>query len=99
MPFVSLWRIYGRALIRRQGGMYCFFCECQCKRTIERIPEQGTIDHLIPKSRGGKSNISNLVICCFACNQEKGDTPYIQFFRKKEVIRLNNRMKRMRTKT
>lgn len=32
-----------------------------------------TLDHKIPLSRGGKSNLSNLVFCCWNCNQEKDD--------------------------
>jgi len=32
-----------------------------------------TIDHVLPKSRGGKSNWNNCVRCCFKCNQKKKD--------------------------
>ena len=32
-----------------------------------------TIDHVLPKSRGGGSNPGNLVAACFKCNQKKGD--------------------------
>ena len=31
-----------------------------------------TIDHVIPRSGGGKTCPENLVTCCRACNQEKG---------------------------
>jgi len=30
-----------------------------------------TIDHVIPKSRGGKNTWSNLVTCCSSCNRYK----------------------------
>ena len=31
-----------------------------------------TIDHVIPKSRGGQWRWENLVTCCISCNQKKG---------------------------
>jgi len=32
-----------------------------------------TIDHIYPKSRGGKNSWENLITCCFKCNSKKGD--------------------------
>lgn len=31
-----------------------------------------TIDHIIPRSRGGRSTFENCVTCCRACNLKKG---------------------------
>ena len=31
-----------------------------------------TIDHLVPRSRGGTNDESNLVACCVWCNRAKG---------------------------
>jgi len=36
-------------------------------------PKATTIDHVLPRSRGGTSSPNNLVACCFKCNQRKGD--------------------------
>lgn len=33
----------------------------------------GTIDHVIPTSKGGKTISKNCVPCCAPCNQAKGD--------------------------
>jgi DNA-directed RNA polymerase subunit RPC12/RpoP len=33
-----------------------------------------TIDHVIPKSKGGKDTWDNLVVACSSCNSKKGDT-------------------------
>lgn len=32
-----------------------------------------TIDHITPKSRGGKNTWTNMVTCCSPCNRKKGD--------------------------
>jgi 5-methylcytosine-specific restriction endonuclease McrA len=43
---------------------------CQyCTKKLSR--EDLTIDHVIPRSRGGKNSWDNLVIACYACNARK----------------------------
>jgi 5-methylcytosine-specific restriction endonuclease McrA len=32
-----------------------------------------TIDHVVPKSRGGRETWENMVVCCARCNNRKGD--------------------------
>jgi 5-methylcytosine-specific restriction endonuclease McrA len=45
---------------------------CQfCKRTFPA--SELTLDHVMPRSRGGRSSWENLVACCYACNNRKGD--------------------------
>jgi 5-methylcytosine-specific restriction endonuclease McrA len=42
----------------------------------ERLPINAvTIDHRIPKSKGGSNDKSNLVLACYGCNSEKSDGP------------------------
>ncbi|WP_258103368.1 HNH endonuclease [Marinoscillum sp. MHG1-6] len=43
--------------------------ECQYCGTNHNL----TLDHLIPRSKGGKSTWSNLVTACKHCNSKKGD--------------------------
>ncbi|MBW2095091.1 MAG: HNH endonuclease [Deltaproteobacteria bacterium] len=35
-------------------------------------PEELTYDHVLPRSRGGKTEWSNIVTCCVECNRRKG---------------------------
>jgi 5-methylcytosine-specific restriction endonuclease McrA len=45
-----------------------------CQYTGKKITmETGTIDHVIPRSKGGKSTWDNLVMCCLDVNAKKAD--------------------------
>ena len=33
-----------------------------------------TLDHVLPRSRGGLSTWENLVACCHSCNRRKGNS-------------------------
>lgn len=50
-------------IFKRDRGM-CQYCGAR---------DHLTLDHVIPKSRGGKSNWDNLVTACQRCNSQKGD--------------------------
>ena len=57
-----------KLLYGEQGG----FCNA-CGHHFQ--PQNLTFDHIIPKSRGGTSHISNLQLLCGSCNSTKGDRP------------------------
>jgi 5-methylcytosine-specific restriction endonuclease McrA len=45
---------------------------CQfCSRMLPA--SELTLDHVVPRSRGGRSSWENLVACCYQCNNSKGD--------------------------
>lgn len=47
--------------------------EFQCQYCGVKPPkEELTIDHIIPRSRGGKSEWDNVVLACQKCNSKKG---------------------------
>lgn len=46
--------------------------QCQYCGVIQSSREL-TIDHVLPRSRGGKNTWTNLVACCKKCNQKKRD--------------------------
>ncbi len=44
----------------------------RCQYCMQRVTEHKfTYDHVMPKSRGGKTDWNNIVTCCYACNQKK----------------------------
>ena len=62
---------YTRAVSRRsillRDGHRCQYC------MKEFVANKLTLDHVIPKSRGGKSDFKNLAASCFPCNNKKGN--------------------------
>lgn len=46
---------------------------CQYCGKLLKNPKERTIDHVIPKSRGGKTVWTNVVLCCKKCNLKKGN--------------------------
>ena len=40
-----------------------------------------SLDHLHPKSKGGKSVTSNCVPCCLSCNGKKSDSEVLDWYR------------------
>lgn len=42
---------------------------CNCKLTLRST----TKDHVIPRAKGGKDTLTNVVACCKACNGKKAD--------------------------
>lgn len=36
-------------------------------------PKNLTLDHIIPRCRGGETSWKNLVTCCYKCNNKKGE--------------------------
>lgn len=53
-----------RNRIYKRDGYECVYCGS--KKDL-------TLDHVIPKSKGGQNTWTNLVTCCFKCNLKKGD--------------------------
>jgi 5-methylcytosine-specific restriction endonuclease McrA len=45
----------------------------RCQYCGDKFPsEELTYDHVVPKSRGGKTEWANIVTCCVSCNRKKG---------------------------
>lgn len=45
---------------------HCFYCRAKLTQAT------GTMDHLIPRHRGGSNRSENLRLACSRCNQQKG---------------------------
>ena len=63
-PFLDRVAFNKKNILRRDG----YTCQ-YCNRRGERL----TVDHVLPRSRGGRSTWDNVVTCCGPCNLRKGD--------------------------
>ena len=50
----------------RDGGQ-CQYCEKKISLS------DATVDHVVPKSKGGENNWENVTLACSKCNQKKGN--------------------------
>jgi 5-methylcytosine-specific restriction endonuclease McrA len=59
--------VFSRRNVFKRDKFTCQYCGAQPG------PAELTIDHVLPKSRGGKSEWVNCVLACLACNARKAD--------------------------
>ena len=59
-----------RGKVWAAGNGRCSYCGIKCQ--ILHGPRQGTIDHIVPRSRGGGNEFENLQLLCRSCNEWKG---------------------------
>jgi 5-methylcytosine-specific restriction endonuclease McrA len=73
-------------LYDKQGGL-CYYCK---RRMIKRWPHvdgiqpplhMTTLDHKVPRSKGGTNRSENKCAACHACNGLKGDMTDKEFFK------------------
>ena len=65
IPFMKLGEMYpSRNLVYKRDGYACQYCGST--RDL-------TIDHVIPRSKGGDDTWQNLTTCCSSCNVKKGN--------------------------
>jgi len=73
------WRRARRVAARNRATAHtCFYCGVPF-RGQGQGPDHRTVDHRIPRSRGGSEGLANLVFACYACNQRKRDRPEDEF--------------------
>jgi 5-methylcytosine-specific restriction endonuclease McrA len=58
---------FSRKIVFSRDNWTCQFCNTKLSQ------HDVTIDHVVPKSKGGKTNWTNCVTACKPCNRKKGD--------------------------
>lgn len=62
---------FRRSIIEAWGSC-CAYCGCQ--------PDKITLDHIIPKVKGGTTERSNLVPACPSCNVSKNHCDWVAWY-------------------
>lgn len=70
VPFRSRVPLTRAHLIARDKGL-CGYCGVH-------VGNRGTIDHIVPRSKGGKHDWTNVVTACSPCNSKKDDKTLAQ---------------------
>lgn len=63
----SNYRSWRKKQWKRQIGR-CFYC------MVDLRGIRSNVEHVIPRSKGGTNNKSNLVLACWKCNKEKNSS-------------------------
>lgn len=71
--------------IKKAHTQYCYYCNAQLSNN-KTLPTYRTIDHFIPRSKGGGNDNDNKIICCRRCNKMKGDFMPLEFIGKLERL-------------
>ena len=67
---------YRKILYKQQNGL-CFWCGKKCLDIKifqhKKFSDVFTVDHVVPRARGGVKDLSNCVGACRGCNQKRNE--------------------------
>ena len=69
---------FSKKVVWNRDNHTCWYC----KRTKRQMEEEGfmlTIDHIVPRCKGGTNTFDNTVSCCSDCNGKKDDMDIVKF--------------------
>jgi len=66
-----------RRKIKERWDYECAYCGSE---------DNLTIDHVVPRSKGGHNTVENMVCCCDSCNQDKAHTPWEDWYFSQEFF-------------
>lgn len=79
--------VYSKRMVFIRDNYICQYCGKQLNGS------NATYDHIVPRSKGGRSTFQNTVCCCEECNKRKADKNLkdsgMKLLRKPEVPKIN----------
>lgn len=67
----TLMQLRMRERLWHQAGKRCHWCGSETLLCLEPVSNQATVDHIVPRCRGGSSKVENCVNSCFTCNAKR----------------------------
>ncbi len=62
-----------REQVINRDGFICSYCKANL--TLDTL----TMDHIVPESKRGTYNATNLIVACSSCNNKRGNKPFFEF--------------------
>jgi 5-methylcytosine-specific restriction endonuclease McrA len=102
--YLSRQRRKHRARVMRQGELQNHRC-CYCGKRMfyswekdkkyrkKHLNDLATVEHIVPKSKGGSNHQDNTVIACGGCNVKRGNTNLDVWLKKLETMSSSERKK------
>lgn len=63
--------------LKNKLGEYCCWCGAMLdfseEAKISRPSNMATIEHVLPRSLGGKDSMDNFMLACYKCNHARGN--------------------------
>lgn len=70
---------YAKEFVASHKNSKCLYCETKLTK------ENATTDHIVTISKGGNNCQVNLIVCCSACNNERGDMDFKKYLQSKNA--------------
>ena len=79
-----------RLITRRSARDQIFLAwDYRCSYCYEPLGRSPTLDHVVPRSKGGGQHWTNTISCCLMCNSQKGHREWREWYRQQEFWTLN----------
>ena len=65
-----------RLAIYLRDRFACAYCGRELRNAL---PEEVTLDHLLPRSAGGTNEAPNLITACRTCNSQRQEKPWLDY--------------------
>lgn len=62
-----------REYVVKRDGSVCCYCE------KDLVTESITMEHIVPDSKRGTFNTTNLTVSCYECNNSRGNKPFFDY--------------------
>lgn len=66
---------FAKEFLQENKKSKCIYCGCNLDE------KNATTDHIIPISEGGNNSQVNLIVCCFKCNNERGNLNFYDYLK------------------